>query len=126
VAKGQGRYPRIVEKLTPEEIQVLANSPNTEQDTLESLGLQDYQIEQVTKFLKRWKLNWRIGKAKWKNDFNEKLSKSDDTGIQKMLAEHTLPEVEDSTNVFEIEVKAPKWFYEELKVDKVKSARRGV
>ena len=126
MAKGQGRYPRQVESLTPEQIQEFANSPASEQDILEGLGLEDYQIENVMKYLQKWRLNWRIGKARWKNEYNLKLAESDDTGIQKMLAEHTLPEIEENANIIEIEYKAPKWFYEELKVDKVKSARRSV
>lgn len=102
----KGQPPRAIREITDEGIQDLAKSPITEEDALRSLGLKDHQIENVKKMF-RWRLNWEIGKAVWRKEYNEDLAKSKDSSIQKMIAEHTLPPPSDIGDLVIIEIDAP-------------------
>ena len=119
----KGRLPNRFVYLKDEEILAYGASLNVEEDVLASIGLNESQIARA-KLHKRWRRFFDIGYAKGKVAKNEELYKSKDSAIQRTFVEKVTPSVEEIEQV--IEYKAPKWFYEELKVDKVKSARRSV
>ena len=119
----KGRLPRRFSDLTDQQIQDFGSTLNIEEDVLASIGLNAGQIERAKK-VKRWRKYWDIGYATGKVAKNEELYKSKDSAIQRTFVEKVTPSVEEIEQI--IEWKAPKWFYEELKVDKIKSARRSV
>ena len=54
----------------------------------------------------------------------KEMFESTEPAIQKLYADKVVPQAQEIEQV--VEWTAPKWFYEELKVDKIKSARRSV
>ena len=103
--------PSIIGNMPNEKIEEYANSPNTEDDVLKSLGLKNYQIETV-KRTGRWRKYWDMGKSKFVIDHNKTLANSEEPTIQKLVAEHTLPKIDDTPDEWNIEIDAPKWFRE--------------
>ena len=118
-----GILKRSVSNLTEEKIEEFARHLNKEDDVLASLGCNARQIE-ACKGNKRWRKHWDIGYAQGMVDKNKEMYLSKDSTVLKLYADKVVPQTEAVEMV--IEYDAPKWFYEELKVDKVKSARRGV
>lgn len=118
-----GILKKSVSNLKPEQIEEYARHLNKEEDVLMSLGCNARQVENVKKN-KRWRKHWDIGYAQGMVDKNREMYLSKDSTVLKLYADKVVPQTEASEQT--IEVKAPKWYYEELKVDKVKSARRSV
>ena len=118
-----GTLVKAVRKLTNEEIQNYARQLNKEDDVLASLGCNPRQGENVKK-TKNWRKQWDRGYAQGMVDKNREMYLSKDSTVLKLYADKVVPQTE--TIEVTIEYDAPKWFYEELKVDKVKSARRSV
>ena len=101
--------PREIADLTDEQIQDLANSIDKEDDVLKSFGIKDSAIKRI-KTVNRWRLNWDTGRAKFIKNYNKGLVESEDSSIQKVIAEHTLPKVETIQEGFEFVIDAPEWF----------------
>lgn len=112
---------KSVSSLTTEQIENYAQKLNKEEDVLMALGCNAQQMENAKKN-KRWRKHWDIGYAKGLVAKAEDLYNSKDSALQKLYADKVVPQTEAIEMT--IEYDAPKWFYEELKVDKVKKARR--
>lgn len=106
---GFGKMAEVFRALSDENIVELADSANDEDTVLQGIGLQPYQVK-LCKRTKRWKLGWSTGKAKFKTRMNLKFAESKEPTIQKVIAEHTLPEVDRIEDGYEFEIDAPEWF----------------
>ena len=81
------------------------------------------QVERAKKN-KRWRKYWDIGYNKGLVKKAEDMYDSNEPSIQKLYADKIVPKSDET--IREIHVLAPKWFYKELEIDKIKSARRSV
>ena len=118
-----GKLLKKVQELTTFQIEEYAKHLNKEDDVLISLGCTQRQVENCKKS-QRWRKHWDIGYAQGMVDKNKEMYMSKDSTVLKLYADKVVPQTESVDIV--IEWDAPKWFYEELKVDKIKSARRSV
>ena len=103
------KVPLIFSVKTDEDIQAWANTPDDEVIALEKLGLKPYQVERVRK-MDRFKNNWRIGKARWRSRMNLTLEESTDPSVKKVIAEHSMPKIEEIEEGYQWIIDAPGWF----------------
>lgn len=121
--KRRGKLPVFFSNMKDEEIVELGRTLNKEDDVLASLGLNANQIARA-KGMNRWRSNWDKGYAQGLVAKGKEMFESTEPAIQKLYADKVVPQAQEIEQV--VEWTAPKWFYEELKVDKIKSARRSV
>jgi hypothetical protein len=120
---GSGRLPAYFVNLTDEQMTEYGTALNKEEDVLASLGLSPSQVERAKKNF-RWRRCWDKGYAIGLVKKGTDMSSSTDSAILKLYADKVIPRQEEVD--ITIEYKAPKWFYQELEVSKIKKARKDV
>lgn len=118
-----GKLPNTVSNLTTDEIEEYASKLGKEEEVLASLGCTPNQVERAKKN-HRWRKHWDIGYNKGLVKKAKDMFDSDEPSVLKLYADKIVPKNEEG--IREIHIKAPKWFYKELEIDKIKSARRSV
>lgn len=121
--RGSGRLPEYFVNLTDEQMEDYGASLSKEEDVLTSLGLNPSQVERAKKNF-RWRRLWDKGYSRALVEKARAMANSKDSAILKLYADMVVPKQEEVD--ITIDWKAPKWFYQELDVSKVKKARKDV
>lgn len=119
--RGSGRLPEYFVNLTDEQMEEYGASLSKEEDVLTSLGLNPSQVERAKKNF-RWRRLWDKGYAGALVKKAKEMANSPDSAILKLYTDLVVPKQEEVD--ITIDWKAPKWFYQELDVSKVKKARK--
>lgn len=103
--------PNIIINLSEDDIYELGkkNWNSSEEIVLKSLGIKEYQIKNI-KANKRWRFNYDRGTSEGIKAYNQGLTESKDSSIQKEIAKTTLKPVEIIEEGYEFEIDAPEWF----------------